>query len=169
MKESHILEILDSKRFVELSADESALINSHIGECQGCRKAFEAAQISALLLTARSETETFEPSPFFQAKVMNALLQREGQKLRKPIAAFRRWWQASYSMVCLMLVTAGAFIGLTLFAPVSNADETQSAGVQSNLYPTDAVILNQKSSRDDLTTEQVFQVIYTTKYDSDKK
>jgi hypothetical protein len=37
---------------------------------------------------------------------MNAL--RARQNLRKPIAAFRRWWQASYAMVCLMLMTVGA-------------------------------------------------------------
>jgi predicted anti-sigma-YlaC factor YlaD len=167
MKYTHITEILDGKRFAELDADDAALIDSHIAGCPDCREAFHAARISSVLLEARAlEIRDVEPPPFFQAKVLNAL-RRENQNLRKPIAAFRRWWQASYSMVCVMLVTVGALIALTLAAPTSNADDTQ-AGLPSNLYPTDAVILNQRLSRD-LTNEQVFEVIYNPRYDSNKK
>lgn len=165
MKDRHILEILDRQRFTDLSADETALINSHVGECAACKSAFEAARISSVLLNARAESEAIEPSPFFQTKVLNAL-QRESQNLRKPIAAFRRWWQASYAMVSLMILTVVGLIALTAFAPSSNAEDT--AGMPSNLYPTDAVILNQKASRD-LTDEQVFQVIYNTRYDSPRR
>jgi predicted anti-sigma-YlaC factor YlaD len=166
MKDDHILDILDGKRFVELNAGELALINSHSAECAPCREAFTAARISFVLLKARAEAEAAKPSPFFHARVMNAI-QRESQNLRKPIAALRRWWQASYALVCFMVITVAGLVALTLLAPTSNADDAQ-AGVTSNLYPTDAVILNQKPSRD-LTDEQVFQVIYNTKYESDKR
>ncbi len=162
MNNQHILEILDEKRFDDFGGDELENIQSHCARCSPCRQSFEAARISSVLLKVRAENPAIEPSPFFQAKMMNAL--RAKQNLRKPIAAFRRWWQASSVLVCSMLLLVFAFVALTLLAPKSNTDEAVST---YNLYTTDSVILNQKPRN--LTTEQTLEVIYTERKDSSKR
>jgi predicted anti-sigma-YlaC factor YlaD len=164
MKDIHITEILDGKRYAEISAEETASIAEHAAVCASCAAAFDAARISSYLLETRAEAASVEPSPFFQAKVMNAV--RARQNLRKPMAAFRRWWQASYSMIALMIMTVAALIALTLFAPSSSADETQAV-VPNNLYTTDGVIMNQRTPRD-MSDEQVFQVIYNPRFEAGK-
>lgn len=166
MKEKHILEILDNKSFAELGKDELKNLQIHSAECADCNRAFEAARISSVLLGVRAESRSIAPSPFFQAKVMNAI-QLESQNLRNPIAALRRWWQASYPLVCSMLLVVIGFITLTFLAPTSNADDAQAV-TNYNLYTTESVILNQRSPRN-LTDEQALEVIYSTRNDPNKK
>lgn len=158
MKNNHILDILDNG----FGEADSALIESHTAHCADCRKAFEAARISSVLFRAAP----FEPSPFFQTKVLAAV--RERRNSAKPLAAFWRWWQASAALVALMLVTVAGLVTLTLFAPQAGATEAQAGVASYNLYSTDAVILNQKTERD-LTTEQTLQIIYDEKTDADEK
>lgn len=166
MKSKHITEILDHAAFAELSKDDLAAIEAHNADCPSCRQSFEAAQVSSMLLKVQADNAaSIAPSAFFQTKVMNAL--REKQNLRSPIEAFRRWWQASAAPVFMMLLMVAVLISLTVMAPQSNAGDSTAELSSFNLYSTDAVILNQKAPRD-LTTEQVFQVIYETKSDSNK-
>jgi predicted anti-sigma-YlaC factor YlaD len=166
MKSGHITKILDEKSFAELSTQQREIISAHAADCSSCRRAFESARVSSLLLKLDSETVTpAAPSPFFQAKVMNAW--RERQIPRRPIAAFRRWWQASAMPVFMMLATMAVLISLTFLAPQSSADDSPVEVSSFNLYSTESVILNQKQPKD-LTTEQVFQVIYASKTDSRK-
>jgi hypothetical protein len=164
MKDRHILEILDGKKFAELGGGELETIQAHAAGCSDCRQAFEAARVSAVLLTARAAVPAPEPSAFFHAKVLNAL-QREKQSLRKPIAAFWRWWQASYPLVCSMLFIVITLAVLTMLAPKSNTDHAVST---YNLYSTDSVILNQNMPRN-ITTEQALEVIYTERRDAVKR
>ena len=167
MKSKHILDILDNSQFADLGPEELALIETHSADCAECRLAYASARVSSTMFSARAvENARLEPTPFFQAKVMNAI--REKGSIRKQAAAFRRWWQASYAMVSGMLVIVFVLMGLVIFAPNSGETTETQAVVPSNLFPTDAVILNQRNSRD-LTTEQVFQVIYTSRYESSKK
>lgn len=167
MNSKHITEILDREAFAELSEQDKTIVLAHIDDCPPCRRAFKAARASQALLRAGSAAAAAPaaPSPFFQAKVMNAW--RERQIPSRPMAAFRRWWQASAAPVFLMLMTVAILISLTVLAPQSSADDTPVEVSGFNLYTTDAVIFNQKPPRD-LTTEQVFQVIYATKSDSRK-
>ncbi len=162
MNDKHILEILDEKRFSELGENELNEIQIHSAGCALCRRAFEAARVSAVLLRVRAENPAVEPSPFFQAKMMNAI--RAKQNLRKPFEAFRRWWQASSVLVASMLLLVFAFAALTFLAPKSKPDEAVST---YNLYSTDSVILNQKPRN--LTTEQTLEVIYNERKDSPKR
>jgi hypothetical protein len=164
MKDTHILEILDGKKFAELDGTELETIHAHSAGCADCRRGFEAARFSAGLLTVRAEIPALEPSAFFQSKVLNAL-QREKQNLRKPIAAFRRWWQASYALVCSMLFIVITLALLTVFAPKSNTDQAVST---YNLYSTDSVILNQNPPRN-ITTEQALEVIYNERREPVKR
>jgi predicted anti-sigma-YlaC factor YlaD len=163
MKDRHILEILDQTRFAELSSEELKNVQTHSADCSDCRQAFEAARVSASLLDIRAHVAPPEPSAFFQSKVLNAI--REKQNLRKPIAAFRRWWQASYALVCSMLFIVITLGALTILAPKSNADQAVS---NYNLYSTDSVILNQNPPRN-ITTEQALEVIYGERRDAVKR
>jgi hypothetical protein len=163
MKDRHILEILDGKKFAELGDDELATIQTHAAGCADCRRGFEAARFSAVLLAARAEIPAVEPSAFFQSKVLHAI--REKQNLRKPIAAFWRWWQASYPLVGSMLFIVITLALLTVLAP---KPDTAQAASTYNLYSTDSVILNQTSPRN-ITTEQALEVIYTERRDAVKR
>jgi predicted anti-sigma-YlaC factor YlaD len=165
MKSRHITKILDRTAFAKLSKHDLAIINAHANHCAGCRQAFEAARVSSVLLKTSSAENAPVPSPFFQAKVLNAL--REKQNIVKSINAFGRWWQASAVSVLFMLVTLGVLVGLTIFAP-SHLEDTQAGKSNFNLYSTDRVIFNQKPPRE-MTNEQVLQVIYNPKNDFDKR
>ena len=164
MKDRHILEILDEKSFAEFGGDELKNFQIHCAECPDCRQAFEAARISSVLLNVRAAIPAPAPSAFFQSKVLNAI--REKQNLRKPLAAFWRWWQASSALVWLMFFIVATLGILTFLAPKSNNEEAVSSTY--NLYTTDAVILDQKPPHN-LTNEQVLEVIYTERRDSVKK
>lgn len=155
MKNEHILDILDDG----LSAENAALIEAHTVNCENCRQAVQASKISAAMFQ-RASNEVFQPSPFFQAKVLNAL--RENQTLQKPVAAFWRWWQASAAMVALMVMTVFSLIALTVFAPSASAGETQTGVANDNPFSTESVLIQPKT-RPDLTTEQTFELIYETK------
>ena len=162
MKSKHITEILDSVALTELSEADLTTVRAHAEDCSNCHEAFRAAQLSSALLKVKFEAPS--PSPFFQAKVMNAL--REKQTLQRPIETFRRWWQASATMVGLMVMIVVCLAAATFIAPVTGEDDSQ-AGTNFNLYTTESVILNQKS-RGDLTNEQVLEVIYNPRNDFKK-
>lgn len=163
MKDRHITEILDAKAFAELAADELETARAHAAVCGDCRRALEAARIASALLTVRAALPVAEPSAFFQTKVLQAI--RENRSIRRPVAAFWRWWQASYPLVCSMILIVLTLAALTAFAPKS---ETEEAVSSYNLYSTDSVILNQKPPRS-LTTEQTLEVIYNERRDAQKK
>lgn len=159
MRSKHITEILDHTNFADLSEQDRTVITTHIEDCSGCRRAYEAARLSAVLLKSESSSTQASPSPFFQAKVMNAW--RERQLPRRPVEAFRRWWQASAMPVSVMLVTMVIMILLTVIAPQTSSEGSQEIS-SFNLYTTDGVIMNQNQARD-LTNEQLFEVMYTTR------
>jgi hypothetical protein len=164
MRDRHILEILDEKNFAEIEGAELLSVQAHCAGCADCRKAFEAARISAVLLNARAEMAPVEPNAFFQSKVLSAI--RESQQLRSsPIAAFRRWWQASYALVCSMMFFVITLALLTLLAPKPESAQAASNGY---LYTTDAVILNQNPPRN-ITTEQALEVIYNERREAVKR
>ncbi|HEY8559074.1 MAG TPA: zf-HC2 domain-containing protein [Pyrinomonadaceae bacterium] len=163
MKDRHILEILDGQGYGELAAGELATVQAHAAVCPDCRRAFDAARISGALLAARAASSAPEPSAFFQSKVLQAI--REKQNLRKPIAAFRRWWQASYPLVCSMLFIVVTLALLTALAP--KPQNTQAAASTYNLYSTDSIILDQTQPRS-ITTEQALDVIYTERREAVK-
>lgn len=153
MREKHIVELLDRVGFENLGTDELNTAELHAAGCADCTRALDASRVAADLLRSRSAIETPMPSAFFQQRVLAAL--REKQLARKPIEAFRRWWQAAYPMVCTMLLVVGSLGALTFFAPGQSAQTTSP----ESLYTADAVIMNQRPSRN-MTTEQTLEVIY---------
>jgi hypothetical protein len=159
MKNEHILDILDEKAFGALDEAELGFIKAHAAQCAGCFQAFEAARISSVLLQTHAAAE-FEPSPFFQTRVMANL--REKQAKINPFAAIGRLWKASAYLVVMMVTMVVALIGLTVFAPEFNAASSGTAAQISSFdnYSTDMVIINERLPGREPTNEQVFQIIY---------
>src|SRR2546423_6902841 len=76
MRDEHIKATLDGTPLDRMSESELAAVRSHAEGCEECRRAFEAARVSSLLLKERA-AETLEPSPFFQTRVLAALRERQ--------------------------------------------------------------------------------------------
>lgn len=158
MKNEHIFDILDEKSFAELSEKDLQIINLHTADCPSCGNAFRAARVSSNLL--KIESEDFSPSPFFQARLMANL--RERQEKLNPFAALLRLWKASGAMVVLMLVFVFGLIALTLVTPRFNDVSSGSQNSVPEIYSTDMVISSEKISFKEPTNEQVFRMIYAS-------
>lgn len=152
MKSKHITKILDETAFKDLSREQIAEINGHTENCARCRTAFQAARVSSALLENRV-AEVFEPSPFFETRVLAAL--REKQIVAKPIAAFWRWWQASSIVVFPILLVVMTLMALTVFAPQQPAQATIADDVS-----TEQIIFPGSEFNRELTTSQALQIIY---------
>jgi hypothetical protein len=151
MKDKHIVEVMDSVAFASLSQLELDEMKSHTRECTTCEAAFEAAQLSALVIKQRAEVK-IEPSPFFHTKVLAAL--RERQKV-ETVPAFVRLWKSASALVSSMALATIALAVLTFVYP------DPATGVTEQLASTDAaeaVIFDQADEQ--LTYEQVLATIY---------
>jgi hypothetical protein len=165
MKDEHILDILDEKAFGELNADELSVIKAHAARCADCFQAFQTARVSAFLLKAQVG-EVFEPSPFFQTRVMANL--REKQAKMNPFAAIGKLWRASASLLAMLITVVVALVALTGFTPEYN---TVAGAPVSSLEneSTDMVILNGRLPGREPNDEQVFQIIYGSAENNQRK
>ncbi|HEX9960002.1 MAG TPA: hypothetical protein VGB00_03665 [Pyrinomonadaceae bacterium] len=158
MKNEHILDILDEKAFGDFDEAERSFIKAHAAQCADCFQAFEAARISSVLMKTRAAA-SFEPSPFFQTRVLANL--REKQAKINPFAAIGRLWKASASLVVMMMTMVVALIALTILAPKFNVVSGAQVSSFDN-YSTDMVIMNERLPGREPTNEQVFQIIYSS-------
>src|SRR6185503_17168030 len=124
-----------------------------------CEKAFTAAHLSSLLLHERT-VETFEPSPFFQTRVMAHLRERQ--------AANEAWswkgiWRATGALASSMVATVAALAVLTFVIPASpTTGELLQGTTASNAYSAEEVILNPS----DLDEQSSDGFVLTTLYDA---
>lgn len=157
MKDEHISDILDEKPFADLSAKDFEIIDAHVFDCADCRRRYSAAKISSALLCANAR-ETFAPPPFFAARVLANL--REKQTSVNPLAAVGRMWNASKALVAAMTAAVALLIMLTVFAPDIKQVSAASDADAFNSYSTEMVILNEKIPTKEPTSEQIFQIVY---------
>lgn len=155
-KDTHIIDILDNSPLALLAEDELLTVRSHAERCLPCRRAYEAAQLSTLLIKERAG-ETLEPSPFFQTRVLAAL--RE-QQANNNVPVFSRLWKSAGALVSSLALTTAALAALSFLSP--GAGPATSQEVTTALIPDSAetVMLNQDQSDDQLTDEQVLSAIY---------
>ncbi len=152
MNETHVIEILDNASLASLSETQLATVRVHAQRCEPCRYAYEAAQVSALLIKERVQV-TIEPSPFFQTKVLAALRERQGTE---NVPALWRLWKSAGALVSSMAVTTAALAALSFIAPgpsVTGYEETASAS------SAESVIFDQGND-DPMSYEQVLSTIY---------
>ena len=148
----HITEILDNASIAMLSESELNEIRAHALECMSCRDAFEAARLSAVVIKSRVEA-TFEPSPFFQTRVMAAL--REQQAVES-VPAMLRLWRSAKALVSTMAVTTAALAVVSFIQP---AQTTTAPEQIASSYSAYSVIMDQGAD-DQMSYEQVLSTIY---------
>ena len=138
----HVTDILESAPFAELSETELASVRAHAVRCAVKERA----------------AAVFEPSPFFQTRVMAAL--RERQASNAPFS-FARLWKSAGALVASMAATVALLAGLTFVAPQTASETTTDVASVANPYTADEVILNQaEAAGDDVTNDQVLSTIY---------
>lgn len=151
MKDKHIIELLDSASIAALSESELSEVQAHARECVSCSSAYEAAQLSEVILRSRAQV-TFEPSPFFQTRVMAAL--RE-QNAVESVPAMLRLWKSARTLVSSMAVTTAALAVLSFVLPAPIPSGIETASVDS----AESVILDQGID-DQMSYAQVLSAIY---------
>jgi anti-sigma factor RsiW len=159
MRDEHIMSIIESAPLKDLSESDRARIRAHTASCPECLRAFEAAQISALLLRERAAVEV-EPSPFFQTRVLAAL--RERQAANESFS-FKRLWKATGALVSSMAATVAALVVLTIFAPGSQptVGPQQQQAYSSNAYSAEQVIFDRAElPEEQMSYEQVLATLY---------
>jgi hypothetical protein len=156
MNDKHIIEIIDNVALANLSQTELEEVRRHARDCESCESAFEAAQLSSLVIKERVHTK-IEPSPFFHTKVLAAW--RE-QQAAEAVPAFVRLWKSASALVSSMAVATIALAALTFVMPdpvTAVQEQTASA------YSADSVIFGQDDDQlaeGQLTYGQVLNAIY---------
>jgi hypothetical protein len=156
MKETHIIDILDNSPLASLTETELLKVRSHAESCVACRRAYEAAQLSTLLIKERA-AESIEPSPFFQTRVLAAL--RE-QQAGNSVFVLSRLWKSAGALVSSMALTTAALAALSFLAPSAGTGRSQETTAALIPYSAETVVLNQDQSDDQMTDEQVLSAIY---------
>ncbi len=167
MEDKHIINVIEGTPVASLSEDELTTINEHVHECDDCRKAFAAANISAVLLRERAtEADAFEPPPFFHTRMFAKL--RERQAGASDFWALGRMWRAAGALASTMVATVAALAVLTFLAPgtQSTAGVSTNATARNN-YSAEEMIFNQGGLPDDQISDgQVLTALYGAEDDA---
>ena len=154
MKETHIIEILDNSPLASLTESELLTVRDHAGVCLPCHRAYEAAQLSTLLIKERT-AESIEPSPFFQTRVLAALRERQNS-----VPVLWRLWKSAGALVSTMALTTAALAAFSFLSPGAETVTSQETMAALNPYSAEAVVFNQDPGDDPMTDEQVLSAIY---------
>ena len=150
MNDKHIIEVIDSVAIASLSQVEMDQVKTHVRECASCGTAFEAAQLSALVIAQRAQVK-IEPSPFFHTRVLAAWREQHGVE---SVPAFLRLWNSARALVSTMaLVTIALAVTTFVFPDPATAVTEQVATADA----VEAVLFDHS---DELTYEQVLSTIY---------
>ena len=154
MRDEHIKRLLDEAPLSSLGERELAAVHAHTAVCEECRHAFEAAQVSTLMLKART-AEAFEPSPFFQTRVLAAL--RERRAAEEERWTFARLWKSAGLLVSSMAAATAALAVFTFVAPQeqTSGQEVASGGT----YSAESVIFDEEGE-EQMTYDQVLTSLY---------
>ena len=155
MNSQHIIKLIEHTPFAGLTSSDLSAIRAHAGNCSECLQAFQAAEVSALLLKERVATE-FEPPPFFHTRVLASLRERQAAN---DSWAFGRLWRTAGALASSMVATVALLAVLTFAFP----DTLGVAGSQVsslNGYSAEEVILDQTSQSEEVSDSQLLTTIY---------
>lgn len=153
MRDEHIKKLLDEAPLSSLGQAELAAVRAHVETCDECGRAFEAAQVSSLMLKARTQ-EVFEPSPFFQTRVLAAL--RERRAAEEERWTLGRLWKSAGLLVSSMAATVAALAVFTFVAP---AEPTTAQELAAETYSAESVIFDE-TGEEQMTYDQVLTSLY---------
>ncbi len=154
MDNNHITHILDQTPLALLSESELRSIRAHTANCIDCARAFEAAQLSQLLMKERADeavSSTLNANPFFQTRVLAAWHEQ-----RESGWSLRRLWKATGALVSSMVVTTFALAALTFIVPAEESTQAPPPAVASR--SAESVMFDQ--SEEEMTNEQALNTIY---------
>lgn len=155
----HIISLIESAPLRSLTEIELTTIRAHTDQCPECLRAFQAAQVSALLLKERA-AETFEPSPFFHTRVLATLRERQAANELSASWTLGRLWRSAGVLASSMVATVAALAVLTFVIP---GNELVPVNQVSSLhsYSAEEVILDHGSQLDEqLSDDQLLTTIY---------
>lgn len=161
MKDQHIIGMIEGGPLARLSEGELGVVRAHAAGCAECRRAFEAARVSDALLR-EGAAETFEPSPFFQTRVLAALRERRAEE---EAPALRRLWRAAGALVSSMAATVALLAVFTVVAPnfgLAPADDEAVAAAAPDPYSAEALFAPSETADAELDYDQVFNVVYAS-------
>jgi anti-sigma-K factor RskA len=164
MKDEHITNLIESSPLASLTEQDLAMIRVHTVHCSSCQRAFQAAQVSTLMLKERAATE-FEPSPFFHTRVMATLRERQAaNESNESLAnswALGRLWRAAGALASTMLATVAALAVLTFVIPGTQETSGPQLSSLPNSYSAEDVMLDQNPQLDEqLSDGQLLGSIY---------
>ena len=163
MSDKHIINLIERIPFSGLSENDLSAIKSHTAYCPDCLQAFEAAHVSALLLKERV-AEPFEPSPFFQTRVMAHLRERQAAN---ESWAWSRLWRSAGALASSMVATVAALALLTFVVPGTQMSAGSTEMTAVNAYSAEAVLLDQSGTSDDQISDgQILTSLYGPDEDS---
>jgi predicted anti-sigma-YlaC factor YlaD len=157
MKDEHVISKLENNPFVALDRDDLAEIEAHVATCASCRVAYEAAQVGAALLHERAR-QAFEPSAFFQTRVLAELRERQAANEKW---AWSRLWRTAGGLAYSMVATVAMLAILTFAIPATQSTDSLSASAV-NAYSTDSVVLGGSSPDDQVSDNDVLATLYDT-------
>ena len=152
MRDEHIKRLLDEAPLSSLGKAELAAVRAHAEVCEDCRRAVAAAQLSSLMLKARTQ-EAFEPSPFFRTRVLATLRERRAAEEERWTLA--RLWKSAGLLVSSMAATTAALAVFTFVAPAEQTTAQELAGT----YSAESVIFDE-GAEEQMTYEQVLTSLY---------
>jgi hypothetical protein len=155
MRDEHIKKLLDEAPLASLGKAELAAARAHAEGCAECRGAFEAAQAASLMLRTRA-AETFEPSPFFQTRVLAALRERRAAEEGWTLA---RLWRSAGLLFSSMAATTAALVVLTFVTPQEQVTAQQVAS-GATPYTAEALLFGEAEADAQMTYEQVLTTLY---------
>ena len=153
MRDEHIIKLLDGAPLASLGASELAAARAHAEVCADCRRALAAAEAASLMLKERA-AETFEPSPFFQTRVLAALRER---RAAEEGWTFARLWRSAGLLVSSMALTTATLAVLTFVAPQQASQELASGGAPDS---AEALILDEAAGDAQMTYDEVLASLY---------
>ena len=153
----HIISLIENAPLASLSPSDLTAIRRHTDDCIDCRRAFEAAQISMLLLRERA-AETFEPSPFFHTKVLATLRERQ---TAGGLWAWSRVWRAAGALASSMVLTVAALVALTFVPGGQGTSGPPEMTSSLNSYSAEEVLLDQAEAINGQVSEaQILTTLY---------
>jgi anti-sigma-K factor RskA len=160
MTKNHIISLIENASLASFSESDLNAIREHANDCADCRRAFQAAEISMLILKERAQ-EVFEPSPFFHTRVLAALRDKQ---MAGDQWAWSKVWRAAGALASSMVATVAALAALTFVIPGSQLGVPQDMTSALNAYSAEEVLLDQGEAINDRVSEDQ---ILTTLYGAD--
>jgi anti-sigma factor RsiW len=153
MSNEHIMNLLDGSAVTRLGRGEISAIEAHARDCDRCRRAYEAALVSASMLKARA-AEAVEPQPFFRTRVMAAV-----RESRSEPPALVRLWRSAGALFAAMLMVVALLSTLSLFASYGGEEAVESAMAQSESF-FEPSVFEDESADDQMSYTQVLDLVF---------